>query len=142
MADTPGRSCTGTIGNRGLQNSLERMCEVTEVPRYTGYNWMCLEVSLVGNSTYSQKGVSSLSCRRKLRRSIEYPARIESWRESQNSNNNNNNIVFDFFGGYQAELRKELRSITNTHKEFFFVIESCQEWIIYQDANIVKKFYQ
>ena len=135
MEDTPGRSCTRAIGYRGLRNSLEGLCEVTEVPRYTGYNWMCLDVSLVGNSTYSQKGVSSLSCRRKLRRGIEYPARIESWRESQNSNNNNNNIAFDFLGGYQAELRKGLGSITNTDKEFFFLIESCQEWIIYHNNN-------
>ena len=56
-------------------------------------------VGLIANSTYSQKGVASLSCRRDLRCDMVYPARIESWREShndnnddRNDNNNNNNI--------------------------------------------------
>ena len=30
------------------------------VPRHTRYNWMRPDVGLVGNSTYSQKGVASL----------------------------------------------------------------------------------
>ena len=48
------------------------------------------DVSLVGNSTHSQKGVSSLSCGRELRCDIVNPARIESWRESHNNSDNNN----------------------------------------------------
>jgi len=55
--------------------------------RYTEYNWMHLDVSLVGNSTNSQKGVASLSCGRELRCDILSPARIESWRESHHNNN-------------------------------------------------------
>ena len=70
------------------------------------------DVSLVGNSTYSQKGVASLSCVRELRCDIEHPARIESWRESDhhhhhhhhhhhdnnnNNNNNNNNVTVIFY---------------------------------------------
>jgi len=47
-------------------------------------------IGLVGNSSYSQKGVASLSCGRELRCDKEYPARFESWRESHNNNNNNN----------------------------------------------------
>ena len=30
----------------------------------------------------------------------------------------------------------------NTDKELSFVIERCQKWIICQNANIVKKFYE
>ena len=48
--------------------SLERLCEVAGVP----------DVGLVGNSTYSQKGVMSLSCGRELRCDTVYPARTES----------------------------------------------------------------
>ena len=51
------------------------------------------------------------------------------------------NIVFDFLGGYHEELRKGLSSITNTDKELSFLIERCQKWIIFQNANIVK-FYE
>ena len=42
-----------------------------------------LDVGLVGDSAYSQKGFPSMSCGRELRYDdVVYPARIESWRES------------------------------------------------------------
>ena len=52
------------------------------------------------------------------------------------------NIVFDFLGGYHEELRKGLSSITNTDRKLPFLNERCQKWIICQNANIVKKFYE
>ena len=56
------------------------------VPRYTGYNWERPSDGLVGNITHPQKGDASLSCGKELRRGIEHPARIESWKESNNNN--------------------------------------------------------
>ena len=52
------------------------------------------------------------------------------------------NIVFDFLAGHHEKLRKGQSSITNTDKELSFLIERCQKWIICQNANIVKKFYE
>jgi len=58
------------------------------------------DVGLAGNRTYSQKGVASLSCGRELRCDMEYPVRIESWRECRNgdsntgNNINNNNSIY------------------------------------------------
>ena len=52
------------------------------------------------------------------------------------------NIVFNFIGGYHGELRKGLISIMNTDKGLCFLIERRQKWIICQNANIVKKFYE
>ena len=79
----------------GVLRTVSKDCEVAGVPRYNEYKWMCPDVSLVGNSTYSQKGVVSVSCRRELRCDIEYQERIKSRRESHhhhpNNNNNNNN---------------------------------------------------
>ena len=51
------------------------------------------------------------------------------------------NIVFDFLGGHHEQLRNDLRSITNTDKELSYLIERCQKWILSQNVNIVKKFY-
>ncbi len=52
------------------------------------------------------------------------------------------NVVFDFLGGFHEELKKDLRNLTNTDKELTFLIERCQKWIICQNANIVKTFYE
>ena len=52
------------------------------------------------------------------------------------------NIVFDFLGGHHEQLRNNLRSITNTDKELSYLIERCQKWILSQNVNIVKKFYE
>ena len=52
------------------------------------------------------------------------------------------NIVFDFLGGHHEQLRNDLRSITNTDKELSYLIERCQKWILSQNVNIVKKFYE
>ena len=37
-------------------------------------------------------------------------------------------------------IRNDLRSITNTDKELGY--ERCQKWILNQNVNIVKKFYE
>ena len=52
------------------------------------------------------------------------------------------NIVFDFLGRHHEQLRNDLRSITNTDKELGYLIECCQKWILSQNVNIVKKFYE
>ena len=52
------------------------------------------------------------------------------------------NIVFDFLGGHHEQLRNDLRSITNADKELSYLIERCQKWILNQNVNIVKKFYE
>ena len=52
------------------------------------------------------------------------------------------NIVFDLFGGHHEQLRNDLRSITSTDKELSNLIERCQKWILSQNVNIVKKFYE
>ena len=44
--------------------------------------WIHPDVGLVGNSAYSLKGVAPLTSGMELRCDIDYPARIESWRES------------------------------------------------------------
>ena len=50
------------------------------------------------------------------------------------------NIVFDFLGRHHDQLRNDLRSITNT--ELSYLVERCQKWILSQNVNIVKKFYE
>ena len=52
------------------------------------------------------------------------------------------NIVFDFLGGHHEQLRNDLRSITDTDKELGYLIQRCQKWILSQNVNIVKKFYE
>ena len=54
----------------------------------------------------------------------------------------NLSIVFDFLGGHHEQLNNDLRSITNTDKELGYLIERCQKWILSQNVNIVKKFYE
>jgi len=63
-------------------------------------------------------------------------------REYKSTDVNQINIVFDFLGGHHEQLRKDLRSITNTDKELNYLIERCQKWIMSQNVNIVKKFYE
>ena len=70
------------------------------VARCTGYNWMRPDVDLVGKSKFSQispKGVTvaSLSYGRELRFGVEYPARIDSWRES---NLHHHHVLFNIKG--------------------------------------------
>jgi len=72
---------------------------VAGVARCTGYNWMRPDVDLVGKSKFSQispKGVTvaSLSCGRELRCGVEYPARIDSWRES----NHHHHVIVNIKG--------------------------------------------
>ena len=52
------------------------------------------------------------------------------------------NIVFDFLGGHHEQLRNYLKSITNTDKDLGYLIEHCQKWILSQNVNIVKTFYE
>ena len=51
-------------------------------------------------------------------------------------------IAFDFLGGHHEQLRNGLRSITYTDKEHSYLIERCQKWILGQNVNIIKKFYE
>ena len=51
-------------------------------------------------------------------------------------------IAFDFLGGHHEQLRNGLRSITNNDKELSYLIEHCQKWILSQNVNIIKKFYE
>ena len=52
------------------------------------------------------------------------------------------NIDFDFLGGHHERVRNDLGSITSTDKELSYLIERCQKWILSQNVNIVKKFYE
>ena len=52
------------------------------------------------------------------------------------------NIVCDLLGGHHEQLGNDLRSITNTDKEPGYLIERCQKWILNQNVNIVRKFYE
>ena len=38
----------------GALGTVSKDCQVAGVSRYTRYNWMCLDASLVGNSTFSE----------------------------------------------------------------------------------------
>ena len=49
------------------------------------------------------------------------------------------NIVFDFLGGYNEELEKELKTITKNEKEKDYLIRKCQKWVISQNAEIRQK---
>ena len=63
-------------------------------------------------------------------------------RYEKKKNNNNNNRVSSL-GGHYEQLRNDLRSIImNTDKELGCLIERCQKWILSQNVNIVKKFYE
>ena len=64
------------------------------------------------------------------------------WRDYESIGVYQINIVFDFLGGHHEQLRNDLRSITSTDKELSYLIESCQKWILSQNVNIVKKFYE
>ena len=52
------------------------------------------------------------------------------------------NIDFDFLGGHHERVRNDLGSITSTDKELSYLVERCQKWILSQNVNIVKKFYE
>ena len=52
------------------------------------------------------------------------------------------NIVFDFLACYHGRLMKDLSIITNSDKETLCLIQRAQKWIICQNANIVKQFYE
>ena len=71
---------------------------------------------------------------------IELRAGIK--REYKSTSIHQINIVFDFLGGHHEQLRNDLRSITNTGKELGYLIERCQKWILSQNVNIIKKFYE
>ncbi|XP_031571639.1 uncharacterized protein LOC116305807 [Actinia tenebrosa] len=63
-------------------------------------------------------------------------------KECKSSSVNQINIVLDFLAGNHEQLRKDLRTITNTDREVNFLIERCQKWILSQNVNIVKTFYE
>ena len=71
---------------------------------------------------------------------IELRAGIK--REYKSTSVYQTNIVFDFLGRHHEQLRNDLRSIMNTDKELSYLIERCQKWILSQNVNIVKKFYE
>ena len=52
------------------------------------------------------------------------------------------NVVFDFLADHHKELTNELKTIVDNDKEVPYLIERCQKWIISQNANIVKTFYE
>ena len=71
---------------------------------------------------------------------IELHAGIK--REYKSTSMHQINIVFDFLGGHHEQLRNDLKSITNTDKELGYLTECYQKWILSQNVNIVKKFYE
>ena len=97
-------------------------------------NWTLLEGTVCQVSTIADKTA------KKQEKYTELPAGVKQL--YKNTSVKQINIVFDFLGGYHEELRKGLSSIMNTDKELAFLIERSQKWIIYQNANIVKKFYE
>ena len=52
------------------------------------------------------------------------------------------NIVFDFLGGYHNVLEKEINSLTTNSQETDYLLKKSQKWILSQNAEIVKKFYE
>ncbi|XP_020907425.2 uncharacterized protein LOC110245482 [Exaiptasia diaphana] len=52
------------------------------------------------------------------------------------------NIVFDFLGGYYPQLEQGINILTDDRKETTFIITKCQKWLLSQNAEIVKKFYE
>ena len=97
-------------------------------------NWTLLEGAFCQVGTIADKTAKKQEKYTELRAGIKQLYKNTSVKQI--------NIVFDFLERYHEELRKGLSSITNTGKELSFLIERCQKWIICQNANIVKKFYE
>ena len=97
-------------------------------------NWTLLEGTVCQVGTIEDKIVKKQEKYTELRAGIKQLSKSTSVTKI--------NLVFDFLGGYHEELRKRLSSITNTDKELSYLLERCQKWIICQNANVVKMFYE
>ena len=51
------------------------------------------------------------------------------------------NIVFDFLGCYGKGLENQIKSLCENEKTKL-VIEQCQKWVLSQNSEIVKAFYE
>ena len=51
-------------------------------------------------------------------------------------------VVFDFLGYYSKELESQIKRLCEGEKEAKLVIEQCQEWVLSQNCEIVKTFYE
>ena len=52
------------------------------------------------------------------------------------------NVVFDFLGCYSKQLECQIKSLCEGEKEAKLVIEQCQKWVLSQNSEIVKTFYE
>ena len=52
------------------------------------------------------------------------------------------NIVYDFLGGYYPQLEQGIDTLTSNQKETRFIIMKSQKWILSENTDIVKKFYE
>lgn len=50
-------------------------------------------------------------------------------------------IVFDFLGFYNTELHQDMNKIVDEKKDVDLLLQQSQKWIISQNCEIVKKFY-
>ena len=52
------------------------------------------------------------------------------------------NVVFDFLGCYSKQLECHIKRLYEGEKEAKLVIEQCQKWVLSQNCEIVKNFYE
>ena len=52
------------------------------------------------------------------------------------------NVVFDFLGCYSKQLECHIKRLCEGEKEAKLVIEQCQKWVLSQNCEIVKTFYE
>eukprot|EP00112_Aurelia_sp_Birch-Aquarium-sp1_P019298 Seg4747.2 transcript_id=Seg4747.2/GoldUCD/mRNA.D3Y31 product="hypothetical protein" protein_id=Seg4747.2/GoldUCD/D3Y31 len=52
------------------------------------------------------------------------------------------NVVFDFLGCYSKQLESQIKGLCEGENEAALVIEQCQKWVLSQNCEIVKTFYE
>ena len=52
------------------------------------------------------------------------------------------NGVFDFLGCYSKQLECQIKRLCEGEKEAKLVVEQCQKWVLSQNCEIVKTFYE
>ena len=52
------------------------------------------------------------------------------------------NVVFDFLGCYSKQLECQIKRLCEGEKEAKLVIEQCQKWVLSQNCEILKTFYE
>jgi len=102
----------------------------------TTNEWTLLEGTVCNVGTIEEKR------KHKQDKYTELRAGIKNMYKEVNSKVMQVNIVFDFLGGYHTTLEQELNTLTTDKKETLYLLKKAQKWVLSQNTEIVKFFYQ